>query len=105
MGDFVDDAIYNQLNTDAANNRVYWKLDIDAPAAGQATVSIYSDSAGTNLVAEGAVANARAQLAGLLGRVGDGVKVKGMFVRGAQVEGVAAARFGNRRPVNAPSTP
>jgi phenylacetate-CoA ligase len=30
-----------------------------------------------------------AKLAGLLGRVGDAVKVKGMFVRGAQVEGVA----------------
>jgi phenylacetate-CoA ligase len=29
------------------------------------------------------------KLAGLLGRVGDAVKVKGMFVRGAQVEGVA----------------
>jgi phenylacetate-CoA ligase len=30
-----------------------------------------------------------AKLAGLLGRVGDAVKVRGMFVRGAQVEGVA----------------
>jgi phenylacetate-CoA ligase len=29
------------------------------------------------------------KLAGLLGRVGDAVKVRGMFVRGAQVEGVA----------------
>ncbi|HUL57736.1 MAG TPA: AMP-binding protein, partial [Anaeromyxobacteraceae bacterium] len=29
------------------------------------------------------------KIAGLLGRVGDAVKVKGMFVRGAQVEGVA----------------
>jgi phenylacetate-CoA ligase len=29
------------------------------------------------------------KLAGLLGRVGDAVKVKGLFVRGAQVEGVA----------------
>jgi phenylacetate-coenzyme A ligase PaaK-like adenylate-forming protein len=29
------------------------------------------------------------KLAGLLGRVGDAVKVKGMFVRGSQVEGVA----------------
>jgi phenylacetate-CoA ligase len=28
------------------------------------------------------------KLAGILGRVGDAVKVKGMFVRGAQVEGV-----------------
>jgi phenylacetate-CoA ligase len=33
------------------------------------------------------------KLAGLLGRVGDAVKVKGMFVRGAQVEAVAK-RFG-----------
>ena len=31
----------------------------------------------------------RPKLAGLLGRVGDAVKVKGMFVRGAQMEAVA----------------
>lgn len=36
------------------------------------------------------------KLAGLLGRVGDAVKVKGMFVRGAQVEAVAK-RFGVER--------
>jgi autotransporter-associated beta strand protein len=45
----------NKLNTDAANNRVYWKLDVDAPIAGSTTVSIYKDSAGTQLVAQGTV--------------------------------------------------
>jgi phenylacetate-CoA ligase len=79
-------------------------LETGAPAAagqpGEVVVTIFDDAYPLLRLATGDIAalapeapcrcgRTTAKLAGLLGRVGDAVKVRGLFVRGAQVEAVA----------------
>src|SRR5512133_745256 len=90
-------------------------LETRAPAAagqpGEVVVTIFDEEYPLLRLATGDIAAFAAdapcpcgrttpKLAGLLGRVGDAVKVRGMFVRGAQVEAVAK-RFPEVRRVQA----